>query len=385
MILDYHMIALGAVTIMAIVVGINIVAFRSLRVDEALGHAPFVSVLIPARNEADKIGACLSGLANQDYPRYEVLILDDGSNDGTEAIARQWSLSRPEFQVFTGQPLPSGWVGKAFACHQLASRAQGELLLFVDADTLHHRQSIRSSVAAMEATGAGLLSVIPHQVMSTFWERLILPLLHFNTFCYLPFPLVWGTRNPKLAMANGQCMLFRRQAYEAVGGHASVRSALVEDVWLARRVKSHGFTLRVMDGAKLVSCRMYSSLREIWDGFSKNLFAGFQYSLPLMVAVILFNMLTSVAPFVELGLQLSGVTLGSRVTTLALIQIAVIVGIRIALALRFQMRLPHTLLHPLAILVFIGIAVNSCRWVLIGGGSRWKGRRYDFRKHIIVN
>jgi chlorobactene glucosyltransferase len=270
-------------------------------------------------------------------------------------------------------------VGKSYACHQLSREAKGDLLLFLDADTVHEPWSIRSAVSEMERIGAGLLSVIPEQRMESFWEKVVLPLLHFSTFCFLPMPLVSPARSPKLAMANGQFMLFRRDAYEAIGGHASVRTALVEDVWLSRRIKESGLRLAVRDGSGTVAARMYRSLGEIWSGFSKNLFAGFRYSLPAITAVILFNLATSILPFVLIGVGLTADPSSPGWLPLAVWQAALVIAIRLMLALRFRLDAWPALLHPLAMAVFIGIALNSVRSVLFGGGPRWKGRKYDFR------
>ncbi len=385
MILAYHILILGVLVMMAVIAAVNVFVIRSLRRTDTPVSTPLVSVLIPARNEAANIGICLSTLAEQDYHRYEVIVLDDGSADGTRAVAEQWSRTLPHVRVVQGTPLPDGWAGKAHACHQLSRLARGELLMFVDADTVHDRHSISAGVAAMQSSGAGLLTVIPHQRMKSFWERVLLPLLHFSTFSYLPLPLVWGSKNPRLAMANGQVMLFSRSTYESIGGHEAVHTALVEDVWLSRRVKAHGSRLVIMDGGDVVSCRMYNSFRGIWEGFSKNLFAGFRYSLAAMTAVIVFNILSSVVPFFLLMVFALTADLHAPSVTLVQAQVGVIILIRLLLAGRFKMDLASILLHPLAVLVFAAIAVNSCVWVLVGGGARWKGRRYNFRNQAIAH
>jgi chlorobactene glucosyltransferase len=215
--------------------------------------------------------------------------------------------------------------------------------------------------------------------MGTFWERVVLPLLHFTTFAFLPFPLVRLAKNRKLAMANGQFMLFRCGAYEEIGGHAAVRSALVEDVWLSRLIKEKGFALCVMGGEEIVSCRMYSSLREIWEGFSKNLFPGFGYSVPVIFAVIVFNIVTSILPFLFLVAGMAMNLTGEPWYGLVAAQTSLMLLIRLMLSVRFDQSILSSLLHPLAMGVFSAIAVNSCWWVLRGTGSRWKGRSYDFR------
>jgi chlorobactene glucosyltransferase len=383
--MEYNEIILLFVCVMGLVALVNVLSFRSLRRVHPPGHAPLVSVLLPARNEERNIGLVLSTLADQDYPNYEVIVLNDGSEDATGRIAEQWMESNRRFRLIRGKPLPEGWVGKSFACHQLSEEAKGDFLLFIDADTIHSRHCISSAVAELSRSGAGLLTVIPYQIMDTFWEKAVLPLLHFTTFCFLPMPLVRLARHPKFAMANGQFMLFRRDAYRAAGGHEAVRTALVEDVWLSRLVKKSGNALAIRDGAGSVSCRMYRSFREIWEGFSKNLFAGFGYSVPMLTAMMAFNAMTSILPFVALlGWLLRAGSVAPPWLSMVVAQAAIILAIRLVLALRFRLDLWSSFVHPIAMTVLIGIAANSCRWVLTGGGARWKGRAYDFRKHVTV-
>jgi chlorobactene glucosyltransferase len=379
MILYYHIAILGLLGIMALIVIVNMISFRSVRRDLKPALEPPLSVLLPARNEERNIGTCLATLVEQDYSDFEILVLDDNSDDGTAEIVEEWTRIDPRIRLIRGKQLPPGWTGKSYACHQLSEHARGHYLLFIDADTVHLRQSFTAAMHAMEENLADLLTVIPLQVMGTFWERVILPLLHFTTFAFLPFPLVRLTRSPKLAMANGQFMLFRRGPYEEIGGHAAVRSALVEDVWLSRLIKERGFALRIMGGEEIVSCRMYSSLREIWDGFSKNLFPGFRYSVPGILAVIVFNIATSILPFLFLAAGMAMSLTGEPWYALVAAQTSLLLLIRLLLSVRFDLSILSSLLHPLAMGVFSAIAVNSCWWVLRGRGSRWKGRSYDFR------
>jgi chlorobactene glucosyltransferase len=342
-------------------------------------------VLLPARNEEAVIERALESIQQQDYPAFEVVVLDDNSSDRTGALAGERARDDRRIRLLRGEELAHGWVGKAFACHQLAREAKGDLLLYVDADTVLAPGAVSGGVEELHRSSADLLTVIPRQRMDSFWEKVLIPLLHFSTFCYLPMPLVSRTRSPRLAMANGQYMLFRRDAYERIGGHESVRGAIVEDVWLARRVKAEGLRLAIRYGGRLVGCRMYSSFREIWAGFSKNLFPGLGYSVPMVTGVILFSVLTSVLPFALLAQHLLLGEVGTGVGPIVAGQVGGILLIRLLLSLRFDMELWPILLHPLAMLVFIAIAVNSAFWVLAGKGSRWKGRLYGLRHDTLNN
>lgn len=381
----YAQFLLAVLAIMTIIAAVNVLTIPRIRRTWKPQALPFVSVLIPARNEADTIGTCLSSLVAQDYPHYEIIVLDDRSEDRTWEVLRAWKSRAPHVRILRGKPLPPGWVGKCYACHQLAGSARGDLLLFTDADTKHNATSIANAVAALERSNADLLSLLPLLELRSFWEKVVMPMLHFVTFTTLPFPLVHHMRKPQLAMANGQFMLFRRSAYEAVGGHEAVKDALVEDVWLARLVKKHGLRLRVMDGKELAATRMYRSLREIWEGFSKNLFPGFRYSLAAIMLVMFFNVATSVAPFVVavaglFGPSALGLSLSDSWVQLTLAQAALLVAIRVMLSLRFSLAFLPIVLHPVAMAIVVGIAANSVRWTLFAGGLRWKGRTYPLSR-----
>jgi chlorobactene glucosyltransferase len=385
MMIPYLLVVLSAIAVLALIALVNVLAVRSLSAGDHPWDRPLVSILIPARNEEQTIGLALSTLAEQDYGNFEVVILDDNSDDATYAIASQWVARDRRFRIVKGGPLPEGWVGKSFACHQLSQEARGKLLLFVDADTVHSRYSLSAGVADMLRSGADLLTAIPRQQTETLWEHTLMPLLHFVTFAFLPVPLVNFVRDERLAMANGQYMLWRREAYRAAGGHEAVKSAMVEDVMLARRVKQTGGNLAIRYGASAVSCRMYASLHEIWEGFSKNIFPGLGYSLPALVAVALFNFVTSVLPFI---MMIDVAATGGWTTVAAEIvaaQVGLLLLTRFVLAIRFDTEIWPVLLHPLAMSILIGIMVNSTRWVLSGEGSRWKGRVYGGRNQLITH
>ena len=233
----------------------------------------------------------------QDYPNYEVLVLDDHSEDDTAAVVLG-EVSRAKKVIAAacskGRPLPPGWTGKAWACHQLAAEARGEYLLFTDADTAHEPAALGAFLGHALDTDAALLSAWPRQVTGTWSEHAVIPLVYVLLLGALPHYLLRRLqRHPEyargaspaslrtLGAANGQYMLFRRDAYEAIGGHAAVRDHLVEDVALGRLVAARtaeGMRLINCDGSRLVRCRMYASFAEVWEGFTKNLRAAFAES-----------------------------------------------------------------------------------------------------------
>lgn len=374
----YNLIITGILVSLFVILSWNLKLVRRVSAKMTPEKYPFVSVLVPARNEETNIERCVRSLAGQDYPHFEVLVLDDHSEDGTWEILKRLCGAGPKVRAFKGKDLPEGWLGKCFACHQLAQEAQGEFLLFTDADTVHDPAAIRASVAEMERGGGDFLTLITRLELKSFWERLFLPLVPFVALCYLPFIGVEKSKNPVFAVGNGQFMLFRRYVYDAIGGHPAVKDAIVEDVWLARRVKAGGYKILVRDGFELVGCRMYRNFREIWEGFSKNVFAGFNYSLPFVLVTMIGFFLEYLAPFFILAL---GLLKGKDPLTwifLPLLQVLIAIVMRLMIAARLGFEKWSCFFHGLAVVVFLAISANSIRWILFGRGALWKGRRYQF-------
>lgn len=239
---------------------------------QAASDSPRISVLIPARNEAASITACVASLLAQTYPNSEVLVLDDGSTDGTGQLLGALQRQYPQLTLIhtTADP-PPGWNGKSYACHLLAQRATGEWLLFTDADTLHTPTSLERGLAQALALRADLLSAFPYQRVETWSERLLVSfIMDFLPLTSVNLAAMWRGRSRRL-LANGQYLLARAQTYRALGGHAAIARDLVDDFALARRFRSRGYTVVLVDGSPMLECRMYRSFHEVWRGFSKNL------------------------------------------------------------------------------------------------------------------
>lgn len=353
------------------------------RVDGAL---PKVSVLVPARNEAHQIDLCLESLESQTYPNYEVIVLNDCSEDGTGDLVRDLGYAESEAsdrRLIQGEALPRGWAGKPWACHQLARVATGEFYLFTDADTVHHKKSVESAVAMALRSRTHLLSVWPHQITLTWSEKLVIPMVYLMAFAFIPF---WFLRlaqaSPALyrwvpgrfwdmsGVANGQFLLFTRDAYEKLGGHESVKDQLVEDVGLGREVVRRlprGWRLLNADGHQVVECRMYRGFAGVWEGFSKNLRPVFskRWSDFLGVGVVLLA--TMVLPFFFF--------LAREHPWLVTLHLEMILLIRLLLTVRFRTAWLSVWLHPFAVLLTLGVGINSW-WVSRTGQITWKRRGY---------
>lgn len=358
---------------MVLIALVNTLTFPRLGAAARAATSPRVSVLIPARNEAAVIERTLRSWLAQSYLNYEIIVLDDQSIDATAEIVRDMSRETPRLRLISGQPLPPGWLGKNWACQQLAEAADGELLLFTDADVTAAPPALAALVAELEQTGADLLTVWPSQQSQSWAERLTVPLMALVVLAYLPLPLVHHTRWPVFAAANGQCLLFRQRAYQAIGGHTSVRGEVLEDVLLARRLKAHGLRLRMADGAGLINCRMYPDWAAVRAGFAKNILAGYGGRVSFLLLATLFHWLVFLCPWLWLAFgRLTPGLPGWPLWPLVLVGLGV--GLRALTAAVTGQRLVDALLLPVSVLLMTRIAVQAIWWQWRYGGPLWKGR-----------
>lgn len=358
---------------MVLIALVNTLTFPRLGAAARVAATPRVSVLIPARNEAAVIERTLRSWLAQSYLNTEIIVLDDQSIDATAEIVRAMDRQTPRLRLISGQPLPPGWLGKNWACQQLAEAAGGELLLFTDADVTAAPPALAALVAELEQTSADLLTVWPTQQSQSWAERLTVPLMALVVLAYLPLPLVHHTRWSTFAAANGQCLLFRRRAYQAIGSHTSVQGEVLEDVLLARRLKGHGLRLRMADGAGLINCRMYQNWAAVRDGFAKNILAGYGGRVSFLLLATLFHWLVFLLPWLWLALGWLAPGLpGWPLWPLLLVGLGV--GLRALTAAVTGQRLLDALLLPLSVLLMTRIAAQAIWWQWRYGGPLWKGR-----------
>lgn len=321
-----------------------------------------VSILIPVRNEAGNILTLLNSIDQQDYRDYEVIILDDDSTDDTFNICSGFAARHPRFKVIKGKKLPADWLGKNYACHQLAAAATGDYLLFLDADEQIRIGLINSAVHRMKVNQLGLLSLFTNQIMLSFGEQLVIPLMHYILLNLLPLRLVFLTKNRSVAAASGQFMLFDAESYRHNLWHQQVKENVVEDVEIMRLVKASGYNGESLLANGMISCRMYRSYNEAVDGFSKNFLAAFNYSIPGFVIYMLLIIGGPVVvflygPFHLKGLMVSLIILGR-------IMISFSAG---------QNAFRNVLLHPLQMLAMLHVAILSIKKYLTKT-TVWKGR-----------
>lgn len=338
-----------------------------------------VSVLVPARDEAAAIERCIRSVFRARGAIGEVVVYDDRSTDATPEILERLADEFPKLRVLEGEPLPDGWVGKPRACHRLAEAAEGEVLVYLDADTTLEPEGLERLVSLLEQGPAGrsdLATAVPRQICASWSEALVVPLLHLTYTSWLPMSLVWRTSDPRFLAANGQVMAIRRDALEEVGGFEAVRADVVDDMALGRAFKRAGHTVVFADGARIATCRMYESWREIWEGFSKNLYEGIGENPWTLALVVCLYAGAFVAPWVAapVGWALGATTVAAA----AGVGVACNLALRSALALRFRHPASSVLLHPVGVGALFAIAVNSFLWHR-RGEVRWAGRVYGAR------
>jgi len=337
---------------------------------------PALSIVVPARDEERSIEACVRSLLAQEWLDFEVIVVDDRSTDATPEILTRLASEHARLRVVRGEPLPPGWIGKPWALVQGARHARGEWLLFTDADSTHAPRGAASALWFATRGGFHALSIATHQELGTFWERAALPSI-LGTILFVAGPLaeINDPATPNKAVANGQYILVEREAYRALGGHEALRAEIVEDVMFARRLKADGrFRFVLAGGAQLASVRMYRSAREIWAGFTKNVFVGAEGDVRALGGGAIFLALISfVPPLLALRALATGrYLLAAEAAACALANVATSGwGMRRA---HFPRRL--ALLQPLGMAFFVAVIGNSTWRMLSGRGVEWRGRTY---------
>ena len=350
---------------------------RRPRVEGGLSKLPSLSVLIPARNEESVIRACVQSLLAQEYSgSLEVLVLDDRSEDATGQIVSEIAATDSRVKLLNGGELLPGWKGKPNALRQLAAVANGEIILLTDADCVFFPGALAGAVRHREAVSADVLSLMPYLECSSFWEHIIIPLQYMLVFTTLPVRNVYASTNPAFAAANGAFILLPARTYAELGGHEPVKAEMAEDIRFAQNVKRQGRRLVYGDGSTTYGVRMYEGLRDVWNGFSKNVFSAMGNSVVVVTIWSLFLLITQVFPF---GFVVAALISGDRTVSgfwLPLAHVVIALGIRLALTVRFRQAVWAVLTHPIGWLIVIAIAWNSTYLALSGKGHAWKGRTY---------
>jgi glycosyltransferase involved in cell wall biosynthesis len=322
-----------------------------------------ISLLVPARNEARNLERLIPSLLAQTAPNLEILVLNDRSEDDTQAVLERFT--NPRLQVLQGAPLPEGWLGKNWACHQLSQSATGAVLIFTDADTLW--QPFAAAAIAQHLEHGDALCAWAAQEVHDPISKLIQPLQQWSLLAFLPLFFVPWRMFAVAVAANGQCLAFTRACYQKIGGHQAVRRSVIEDMALARNVKKYGGKFLLHNGANAISTRMYASSEEAFSGYAKNVYPAFGASRVAFFAAMGLNLLLYVLPWLLLPFW-----------DWAWLAVACSLLARVISDWKNRYDLFWTLLHPFGILVWGAIGLESLRR-FEAGKVVWKGREYDLR------
>jgi glycosyltransferase involved in cell wall biosynthesis len=339
---------------------------------------PKVSVLIPARDEERSIGAVLAALRASRGVDMEIIVLDDGSTDDTAKIVEEAAALDPRLRLVPAPELPEGWNGKQHACWVLARMASHEVLCFLDADVRVGPEAIyrmAGEINAMEGRKPekAMVSGFPRQETGTFFEKLLIPLIHFVLLGYLPLAgerwLSWRG----FAVGCGQFMMVRREAYFETGGHSEIPTSMHDGLLLPKLFRKHGYRTSIYDLTRDATCRMYQGAGEVWRGLGKNATEGMASPLRLPVFTVLL-LLGQVMPWVLLVMALK--RWNFFVSAMEVLAIVVSYVFRIILLLRFKQNWLGALLHPLGVLMLVALQWFALARKIFGGKATWKGRVY---------
>jgi chlorobactene glucosyltransferase len=373
----YQLIIAAALVIFLANLLLNLKNIRKPDIGSRSPHPALrISVLVPARDEEENIGNCLESLQKQDYPDYEILVLDDNSADRTAEIVAGLAANDKRIRLISGEPLPEDWAGKPFACYQLAKAARGEWLLFVDADTIHAPHMLRSVLDLALKSKASMLSGFPRQLAPTLPLKIVMPLMYFAILGWLPLWWLQRAKNPKPSLAIGQFLLFPRDEYWRMGGHKVVQTRIAEDVWLGMEVCRHGGRHVAVDLSSVVECNMYRNIGAAWHGLGRSIYSVTAISPLGLLGLLLAAMFFYVGPFYWLwrGFLVNHPSLLWR--EIVVFQVCVIIFMRWLVDNRFKEPVGSFFFHPLGFLFLFLDALYAGGRFLVGAGISWKERVY---------
>ena len=371
---------LQLILIVAVIISLTLNIVYLVRLQplvKPISNPPPLSVCVPARNEERGVEACLHSLLNQNYPNFEVIAIDDHSTDRTGDIMRNLAQENSRLKVLKAADLPEGWLGKPFALHQAFKVTRGEYLLFTDADPVFKPTALNTAVHVMRERDLDVLTLMPKAEFGSFWERAVQPVIFGFIASLTRFKNV-NDPDHRSAMGFGAFLMFRRSAYEKIGGHEAGKSDVLEDVLIAKRAKRAGLKLFVADAKQLFSIRMYFGLKEIWFGWEKNMFLAMKKSVlkaTYNVAVVLGFVFT---PYIILAInifeQIGWLWIGMAVVGVVLVSAAAYKTCD-----EMELHRNNAVLFPMGALIMAAIMANSMFHTLVRKKTKWRGRVYSVK------
>jgi len=340
---------------------------------------PLISILVPAKDEEANIEMCLKSLTAQDYPNFEIIVIDDRSTDRTGEICRKFAAIDKRIKILQISELPAGWTGKNHAIHEGVKHAKGAYLLFIDADTSHDPCCVSAAMALSEKEGLDALSVEPYFAWSNFFQELTFSIFTLVTACIFPIFLV-NKRGSKTTLSNGQFILIKRKVYDSIGGHKAIAGRILEDLALAENVKKKGYHYNLAVGTGLITVKMYKDMASFWQGWSRILFLALKGNMSFALMLYLISIVISLFPFMIVIYIAITAAMGlppiNLISILGLITVGLIIFANSFINSFFRISPFYSLLHPIAVISGMAVMGNSIMMATRKRQLEWKGTTY---------
>ena len=366
-----------------------IISFRNTpyldKFEKSKHNNPKVSVILPARNEEEFIAKCLDTLLEQDYPNYEVIVIDDSSEDSTASIISQYAKKYSKIVPVSAREKPEGWMGKNWACIEGYKKATGDLLLFTDADTKHAKNVISLAVGHLRSHDLDALSAIPKMISIDWWTKITLPMI--STFLHTRFSAIRvNDPSKKTGYFFGSFFILKKETYENVGTHEGVRQEIIEDGALGKKVKESGFKMKMVRGDHLIDAVWARDKTTLWHALKRLMVPLYLQSHGIAVGIFFAVLFLLFMPFPILAYSSilnfettsnSLVFISSLVASI-LIYIGAVIEVKKALYLK----LTHALFGPIGSLVVVLGFLSGLLQAKRNSSVSWRGRTYSMKDHV---
>ncbi|MBC7195326.1 MAG: glycosyltransferase family 2 protein [Caldisericia bacterium] len=352
---------------------LNLFRIKNLKnVEEIKNDLPKISILIPARNEEKNIERCVKSIINQNYPNFEIFVLNDNSEDRTLEILENLKKEHEKLNIINNKDLKDGWLGKTLALQILYENSNGDVLVFLDADTFHKENAILKAVSYLLKRNLDMLSIFPQEIMGTFLEKLIIPFMNFALMSFYPL----------LPFANGQFVVFKRETLIKIGGFEKVKDEVLDDIKMVSLLRKYKFKTAILSGKDISFCRMYYDIKSLFMGFLKSYFAIFDYHFLLAIFVYTYLIFSFFYPFIMLSLKYSLSIKEINIFTNIFI-IFISYSIFLITYLKFNYPIAFSFLFHLTILINSIIGYLSIIYTLTGKRV-WKGRKLPKKRIKLI-
>lgn len=345
---------------------------------------PKVSIILPARNEEEFLEKCLDSLLEQDYENYEIITIDDSSDDSTGRIISEYAKKNSKVIHVSARPKPEGWMGKNWACMEGYRKATGELLLFTDADTKHSKNIVSLAVAHLISFNLDALSVIPKMLTFDFWTKISLPMI--STFLHTRFSaLNVNNSSKKTAYFFGSFFIMRKTTYDKIGMHESVKHEIIEDGALGKKTKDLGYKIKIVRGEHLIDAVWARDKITLWNALKRLMIPLYLQSEKIAIGSFFATLFLLFVPFpifiTSVFLPVETMSAKMLCVTAALASFLVYVAAIIETKFLLELRLVHALFAPLGSLVVVLGFLNGLLHAKKSSSISWRGRKYSMKDH----